>query len=172
MTAPSKFDAGWTDLVTLLGEELGTVRDLLTVGTEKRDALVAIDLPRVEATNRKEEELVRALGQASLRRAEKVKAVAKVHRVTEPEPRLEAIVAFAGEPRATQIAVLRADLRRGLEELRRLNGLNQTLTRQSLAHAQDFLRLLARGGGSASTYTRRGVDDRPVRASLVIDRTA
>ncbi len=172
MTAAANVDAGWTELVTLLGEELGTVRDLISVGTEKRDALVAIDLPRVEATNRREEELVRALGEASLRRAGKIKAIARLHRVTDPEPRLEAIVGFAGEPRASQVAVLRADLRRGLEDLRRLNGLNQALTRQSLTHAQEFLRLLARGGGSASTYTRRGVDDRPVRASLVIDRTA
>ena len=172
MTAPKNTDALVTELLTLLGEEAGLYQDLIAAGRAKRDALVAVDLAQVETATQREEDLLRTVGRTALRRGETLREIGAVLRLGSGEPKLEEVLPRVGEPRAAQIAGLRADIRRALEELKRLNGLNQALTRQSLAHVQDFLRLLTRGGGPGPLYTRRGLEERPVRSHLVIDRTA
>ena len=154
-----------------MAEEIRIERELVSVGTRKRDALVALDMKGVEQATVRERTLLSALGPAAERRLHRTAEAARTLGLSEDGGAVTRIAQESSEPMRTQLLERAGELRRALQDLARVNGANKALTEQSLSHVKQFFRLLG-GAGEEPVYTRRGLETSREIPKVMIDEVA
>lgn len=167
LTAPLADE--WT---RLLGEHRTLLADLLDTGQAKQRALVRFDGAEVASLTQREEALLERAEGFERRRRELAGRTAAA--LAEPAERLnvERIAARADAESGGALRAIRASLHEQGRALQRVNRLNRALTEQSLSHVQGFFRIFAGQEGADETYSRGGLERKPVGSTGVIDRVA
>jgi flagellar biosynthesis/type III secretory pathway chaperone len=152
-----------------LSEEIRLEGELLEAGTEKRDALVTLDIRGVEQATSREHNLLVALGAVAERRLRRTADAARLLGLSEAEASITRVAQRAGEPYCSRMLALGEDLRRTLRQVSRINLTNRRLAEQSIGHVKRFFQILS-GQKDEVTYTRRGTGLRPTIQKIMIDR--
>ena len=152
-----------------LVEETRLERELAAVGARKRDALVALDLPVVDQSTTREQQLIGMVGVAAERRLRRTAETARLLGVADGEASVSRIAERAGEPWKTALSAEAERLRAARRDVQRIHSANRALTQQSLVSVKQFFRALG-GGGEEATYTRRGMESRAGAPQVMIDR--
>ena len=152
-----------------LSDESRLERELLEVGTRKRDGLVSLDLREVEQATSREHHLLVALGGTAERRLRRTADAARLLGLPEPEASVTRVAQRAGEPFCSRLLAQAEELRRTLKDVSRVNTTNRRLAEQSIGHVQNFFLVLS-GQKDEVTYTRRGTGRRPEIRKIMIDQ--
>lgn len=152
-----------------LVEEIRLERELLEVGTRKRDALVALDLREVEQATSREHNLLVALGGSAERRMRRTADAARLLGLAEAEASVTRVAQRSGEPWSGRLLAQAAELRSALRGVSRVNATNRQLAEQSIGHVQRFFLVLS-GQTDEVTYTRLGTGRRPEIRKIMIDQ--
>lgn len=158
------------ELIEALQEELLLQKELASLGAFKRDALVAIDMPKIEAASRKEQNVLLALGATAGRRLKLTEDLARD--LGAPQASAAEIAVRIGEPQAGQLRRAAGDLRGVMRDVARVTESNIVLTEESLDQVKQFFRLISGGATEEGTYTRQGVKPTTAPPRLMIDEVA
>ena len=152
-----------------LADEARLERELLEAGSQKRDALVSLDLREVEQATTREHHLLVALGGTAAKRFRRTSDAARLLGLGESEASVSRVAQRAGEPWCSRLLALGEELRRTLREVSRVNTTNRSLAEQSIGHVKHFFQVLS-GQKDEITYTRRGTGLRPDIQKIMIDQ--
>lgn len=134
----------WGELLTVLAESVQLYQDLLLLGEEKRQALVAANTAELEAITRREELKILEGTKLEERRAKATAALATRYKLTGAQPTLLMLADKADANTAEKIQLLGAELDVVAKRLMRLNDTNAALIHQALHFVQYNLNLLTR----------------------------
>jgi hypothetical protein len=129
------------ELIRVLTEELGIQRQLLDLGKQKRDALVAVDTARVDALTRRETVLLLAAGATAERRLKLTMETGK---------------SSLSEIADVRVQDLAKDLKQILRELGHVTRSCRVLAEESLGFVRRFFRLVSGAGQERLGYGPRG----------------
>lgn len=147
-------------------------RQLLEAVRAKQAALVAVDLPGVEAAMAREAALLKEIQQGEAVRQDTLRQLDRCFELGRGQDlRLEDLLPLAPEPYRTRLIALRQRLQDVAAEVQTANRLNRSLTGQSLRHVASFLSAVGGGAIAEPTYGARGPLP-PRGQSLLVDRIA
>ena len=151
-------DKSVEQLISAMQEEVRAHEALAGVLDGKLDALKCRDLPRLEALNAREQQLVDTVRQKGHWRES---AVAKVVAVYYPQRRGERVTArelasATKEPWRSKLMAMSALLKEIAMKVSRLNQINATAMRKMMGHFDTIFNMIAQCGQDIGLYGREG----------------
>ena len=145
----------WEKLLGVLQEILVLYQELLRVGQEKKEALVAVRGADLEKMTSQEELLLFKVGKLEKRRVEAVREIAEYYKQEKETLSLAAVRKLATDDIANRLEFLQQELGKVVGELVPLNKLNGELIQQALLLINYNLNLLTQNS-IGSVYAARG----------------
>lgn len=157
-------DPDRSELEQVLAEELAVYEALVQHGERKKAALVAMNMPAVEAATVEEQKLLLALSALAPRRLKLMN-----QKTAEAGLRESTLTNLAGHlPRGERIAELAKQLRAVMRRAQRLNETNRMLIESALAVVGDFVRIVSECVSDQVSYAAA----KPNGMQVFLDETA
>ena len=160
----------WQELCTVLEESVTLYNDLLSLGEEKRRALVEADTTELDAITRREELRILEGTRLEERRAKATAVLATRLNLDEGKPPLSLLASRAEAEMADQIRHLGAELDAVVKQLVRLNETNAALIHQALHFVHYNLNLLTRSQAETTYFPGGNRKGSAGTASMILDR--
>lgn len=160
----------WGVLLTVLRESVALYDDLLSLGEEKRQALVEADTAELDAITRREELKILEGTRLEERRAKATAALANRCRLTEAKVTLTMLAESAEPQIADQIRRAGAELDAVVKKLVRLNETNAALIHQALNFVHYNLNLLTRSQAETTYVPGGGRKTAGGASPVILDR--
>lgn len=159
------------ELFRTLNEELLLQRNLLDLSRTKRDALVKIDTAGLDAVNRREQNVLLALGATAQQRLRLTMEASKS--LSLAQAGVGAIADRVGEPWGSKLRGVAEELKAVMKELDRVTQACKLLAEESLGFVKQFFQIVANAAQEQPAgYTRKGEPPAPGPARLMIDEVA
>lgn len=141
-----------------LAEEVAVYRRLLELGQKKTGVLAAREVKELERLSEEESELISQVVEIEQRRLESLQVLADHFRVPLGELTLARLAQLVGRNHSEELRSLHGEIIGVLEELRRVNDLNNALIERELAFINYSLDLLVNPKPEGPTYSQEGRD--------------
>lgn len=160
------------DLGTLLEQELEACEKIRSLALVERQAVVAIDPPRLDAVNHELQSLLNHVGQMALKRLRVQESLRQEMNLPDETVRLTQLVPHLPESHRAPLQERSTKLRGVYEDISRGVATNTVLMNEYLATARGFFKAVAGSGETIPTYSRRGRTTDPKDAPISFDGVA
>ncbi|MDR1535601.1 MAG: flagellar protein FlgN [Planctomycetota bacterium] len=157
-------------LESILVRQIDLHREMLALAEDKREAIIAGNLEKLEKTVAEEKRLVSGIAAEEKRRLAVMPLIKAGLGLDDSPTRLGELLPGFPEPEGGRLAGIAADLRAAVEAVQVRNRHNAELLRTSLAHVESFLRSLAGAVRAGANY--RGDGGRAAPGPAILDRSA
>ncbi len=134
--------ANWDKLVILLDEMVSLYEAILELSRQKRDTLIAVKPPDLEAITKKEELLILQAGKLETARGKLVEQLAAAGGFAAQDLTLAKMKELAGPETAARLDKIAAEFERIMAELAPVNKLNAELIQRALGFINYNINLL------------------------------
>lgn len=160
----------WQDFCDILQELLAIHTQLLQLSNAKKDALVEVDVPRIEEITKQEETIIIEVGKLEKMRRTMVMQLAKKLNLAENECTITTLIECADNDIKPKLAGLNKQLNEVLVNLKHNNDINTKLIEQSLTIINFNINVMTQSttgpvyaaGGKQQVENLRGFFDKKV----------
>lgn len=141
----------------VLKQQIALHGDLLTLMSQKRDALASGRSQGLTETLELENQKVQAIGELEKRRLETVATLTLLVRPGATEPmKLDELIQHLPGPIADRVSAMRAQLRQRIEKVQQQTTVARRATESLMRHVQGLIQSIGSVSTGVSTYARGG----------------
>ena len=167
----SDTDAGVGRLIEVINEEIRVFHELLDMLQQEQGAIVADDLPRIEALAAAKADLVTRAQRAEGERLRLVRRLSQALEVDPERADLQRLIEAVDNHHAERLTQMRGVLLDLNGKIRRTNENNGFLIRQSLRYTDRCIDILTGDPGDRGVYGKFGRSMKRTRGNSVVNRT-